>query len=48
MGATTWRYCTPDQPFAEAAFRALRADVFPGVYRDSKPDEYAFVGCSGD
>lgn len=28
MGATAWRYYTPYQPFAEAAFRALRADVF--------------------
>jgi len=28
MGATTWRYYTRYQPFAEVAFRELRADVF--------------------
>jgi hypothetical protein len=28
MGATTWRYYTPYQPFAEVAFRELCADVF--------------------
>jgi hypothetical protein len=77
MGATTWRYYTRYQPFAEVAFRELRADVFARgdnvqppqvedhwlevaeplhrwharylvVHRDGKPDEYAFVGSSGD
>jgi hypothetical protein len=28
VGATSWRYYTPHQPIPEAAFRALRAEVF--------------------